>query len=251
MTKAAKNDKLSKDSESYLASRAKPKKAEAPKTDNVVVTSLSINNGTKTFQSIVGEETINHGSSISLRPLDFYGKFMRRGSKKDNYRPLGETVMVKRGEQGKFFDTFGTEMCGRATNKEAANWSEEKKEANKAKGEYYGVLYAILESTGELIRLQLPSAKAMALSTFLDELQTESLFSTSIKVSLNEKGYFVAQILKTDLPGDDSIVEAYKTADKHVEQQNSWILRQYKSRNKGDSDTPVNARDDDDDESVF
>ncbi len=228
MTKAA---KLSKENQEFLDSLKQPKKE--PAADRVIINQISIRKG-----SFADNET-DYGKKLSLIPVEFYTKFMRRGAKKDNYRPAGETVMVKRKAKAEYFDTLGTKMLGRIPAKAIpSSWSDDQKEANKAKGEFYGVLFALNTLDNSLVRIQVPSAKAMAVSQFLDTLQTDQLFTTRITLGLNKDDRLTTAVDDVNLDATNEVVEAIKTVQKYVEQQNAYVMSRYNYLNKKGSDVP-------------
>lgn len=145
---------------------------------------ISINNTKGIF---TGGGSKEYGASLKIRPIDYFIKFKRSSTaKKDNYKVLAETVLVRPGTKTPFIDTDGTLMCGRLPQWKVPNtWTEAQKETNFKHASLYGVLYGVLDS-GDLVRVQLPSAKSGITQKYIESLNVDDTASVIIELKLNE-----------------------------------------------------------------
>lgn len=235
--------KLSKQAvEELEAKYSKPAEAAADTKDYVNVQKVSISGGT--FSAYKEGEIVDLGTSFKAYPLALYTKYMRAGTQKENYRPAGETVLVPQNSRGaKFYDTFGTESCGRAPNAIAKTWSEQAQEENKARGKFYATLFAVSEE-GELLALQVPDGKAAAMLEFFKTIETKVLFTNLIEFKMAKQGK-VAMLsfatVKIDVAPTSAIAEADKIMEAYVTQENDRVMRSYNYHNRsaGSSITSV------------
>lgn len=223
--------KLNKKDQEFLDNLKQAEEQE----DRVVIPTFSVNARKGVYNGYVNGEEVVLDNPFTVTPLFLYTKFMRRSkAKSENFKVLSETIMAPQNTRGiTYYDTEGTTMCGRTPNAQVPeSWTEEEKEANKAKASYYGILYAVHSQYG-LIRLQLPAAKAVVLSNFLDDLGLDLLAKADISVKLTDDGFVSFNVEKTNNDISSELVDAMRTAKENVDNYNKYVMARHNKATGG------------------
>lgn len=186
----------------------------------------------KTF-NIVG--TDSYSKTVRFRPISYVNKLIAMKQEGTAWKTTNETIFYGVGEQP--LDARGGIACGRLLGKAIPeNYTEEQKKANKAKANYYGFLFGLVEFPGQqaaLCSFRVPAGKAVQVANVLQDLNKHHgkhrQYMLNMKLSTNSKDksspHPVLEIepdLSTKLP-DTGLKEAATVINDFINQHNTRI----------------------------
>jgi hypothetical protein len=116
--------------------------------------------------------TAEYSKEVTIRPVRFVQKLIAMKQDGKTWKTTNETVFYSFPEQP--LDARGGISCGRLMGKAIPDsWSEEQRRANKAKANFYGFLFGLVEFPGkapELVNFRVPAGKAKQLADAMQAL---------------------------------------------------------------------------------
>lgn len=124
-----------------------------------------------------------YSKTATFRPIAFYNRLldMRQDAKTKKWKLYNETIYF--GNREEPIDTAGGVACGRLLGRATAGMNPEQLKANKAKANFYGYAFGIVQLTdaktgkpledspATLVSWRLPAGKAMQISNVLNEVK--------------------------------------------------------------------------------
>lgn len=213
-----KEAQLSAEDDAYLAAKAKEnERKEYPKLPTI--SGVNVKSGK--FHSKEADT-----DTLDIVVLDYFTQFKRAGSKKDNFAPLGESVLSK---FGPFYDTFGTVRCGYIPQSQQKDWTAAQKKENSERGSSYNVFFAINKATEELIQLSLKSGKGQVIQNVLKglKLTPPNTASVVLRLVLDKEGMIGASVI-SEGESISQYIPHMKTVDSYVTGINGIFTYRYK-----------------------